>query len=338
MRLLQEEQLLTRYLLGELPAEEVAELEERLCREGEQFERMLAHGDDLIDDYLAGRLSASQRRSFERHFLNLPGQRERFEMARALQAVFAAEREAQPSPAEQHAERQAEATIAARVQPEPSLRWRWLRDLWRGQRLAFAAALVVTLFFLAGLSAIFYSWGLSSGSNQARAERAAAEQQLQEEIVRERERADQLELELRLARQPNETPSPNPQPPPSDLLASVNLSSDFIGGDRGPGGSGGGKLVVPSGAGWVQLRLQLRGDDYRGYRVTIRASSSGQLVWRQSGLPALTGGDGKAVIVTLPASRLVGAAKNYLVTLDGRTAEGNYEGEVDRYSFQVEKR
>ena len=57
----QEEQLLTANLLGELPAEQKAEIEERCGLDGDLFDRLLARRDSLIDDYLGDRLPALQR-------------------------------------------------------------------------------------------------------------------------------------------------------------------------------------------------------------------------------------------------------------------------------------
>src|SRR5436853_4539038 len=111
----EEEQLLTCYFLGELSAEEEEELEERLWLDSELFERMLAHRDHLIDDYLGGKLSPLQQQHFKNHFMATTEQRERVQMAQALLDVLAAEREVKDLTSKQQA---ATPTIALRHQPE----------------------------------------------------------------------------------------------------------------------------------------------------------------------------------------------------------------------------
>jgi hypothetical protein len=75
-----------RYLLGELDEEPAATLERDYFADGEFFDRLWAAEHDLVDDYLAGRLSAHERDRFERHYLASPAHRERVAAARALRS------------------------------------------------------------------------------------------------------------------------------------------------------------------------------------------------------------------------------------------------------------
>ena len=57
------------YLLGTLEADRRVKLEERILCEPEVYEELLIIEQELIDQYLAGELSGSERQQFENHFL-----------------------------------------------------------------------------------------------------------------------------------------------------------------------------------------------------------------------------------------------------------------------------
>lgn len=72
------------YLLGALSDAEMEAAEERYFADGGVLAECEQVEDDLIDDYLSGRLDATQREQFETHYLVSPTRRERYEIARAL--------------------------------------------------------------------------------------------------------------------------------------------------------------------------------------------------------------------------------------------------------------
>src|SRR5215475_1845582 len=82
--------LLLRYLLGELSESEQVAVEDRAFAESDYLGALEATEADLIDTYVRGGLPESDRRAFERQFLNSPNRRRKVEFARAL-AVVAAE-------------------------------------------------------------------------------------------------------------------------------------------------------------------------------------------------------------------------------------------------------
>jgi hypothetical protein len=315
MQTLQQDKQLVSYLLGELPEEQHEELEERFCHDADLFERMLALRDDVIDDYLRGELSRQQSQQFERYFMATPQQRKRVENARALMQVVAS------GPA-------AERTAYARIKAELVSFWQRLRDLLRDHPVEIGVVFAVALLIVAvpGLQVV-----------RLRNQLAQARQQTAEQ----RSRADRAE---ELARAASQAPSLSPEPaPPSrpeeNVIASLFLTSDYDRGPKGPGGSGGlQKLVIRPRRDLVQLRLKLADDDYRSYRVTLSEVSSGRKVQTLDGLRAQPTRSGKVVIAEFPASSFPSPAMDYLVVLDGRTAEGKYETEIDKYSFRVEQR
>lgn len=72
------------WLLGLLPDQESRVLEERLITDAEFYEELLILEDELIDEYLADRLSADERAAFESYFMNSPERQEQFRIANAL--------------------------------------------------------------------------------------------------------------------------------------------------------------------------------------------------------------------------------------------------------------
>lgn len=72
------------YLLGRLPAEEQTRIEALLFEDRDALDLVRDSEDDLIDRYLAGELSAQDRAAFEQAFATSTSRRERIAFARAL--------------------------------------------------------------------------------------------------------------------------------------------------------------------------------------------------------------------------------------------------------------
>jgi DNA-directed RNA polymerase specialized sigma24 family protein len=81
--------LLMRYLLGAASNEECAAVEEQCFADNEGIDLLLRAEDELIDDYVTGVLSMSDRRMFESHFLCTKKRRQRVEMVESLVVVLA---------------------------------------------------------------------------------------------------------------------------------------------------------------------------------------------------------------------------------------------------------
>ncbi len=78
--------LARRYLLGAASEQECAVIEQEYLQHEEALERIAAAEDDLIEDYLEGRLGAVDRERFERWYLSTPTHRARVETIRRLMA------------------------------------------------------------------------------------------------------------------------------------------------------------------------------------------------------------------------------------------------------------
>ena len=70
-----EEELMVRYLLGDLPEAEQVQIEKRFLSDDNFFELLSAAEDELRYDYALGHLSARERDLFEKRFLKSPQER-----------------------------------------------------------------------------------------------------------------------------------------------------------------------------------------------------------------------------------------------------------------------
>jgi hypothetical protein len=79
-----EQESLRQYLLGNLPLEEMAAIEERLLTDAVFYDELLMVEDELIDQYLSGEQSPAERKNFEAHFVLAPERQQKVRFARAL--------------------------------------------------------------------------------------------------------------------------------------------------------------------------------------------------------------------------------------------------------------
>ena len=72
------------YLLGHLDEPRREELEQHLLNDGEFFEELLISEDELVDNYVAGRLNDVEKKRFESHFLITPERHRKFQFGLTL--------------------------------------------------------------------------------------------------------------------------------------------------------------------------------------------------------------------------------------------------------------
>ena len=84
------------YLLGQLPTEESSQIEERLLTDAAFYEELLIAEDELVDDYLSGELSDSDRESCETHFFLTPERQQKKRFALTLKKYVNAVGQTQP--------------------------------------------------------------------------------------------------------------------------------------------------------------------------------------------------------------------------------------------------
>ena len=85
------------WLLGLLPEQDSRSLEEWLITDSELYEEVFIVEEELIDDYIAGRLSVDERSAFESYFMNSPERQEQFRIANALRVYIGDAKETESS-------------------------------------------------------------------------------------------------------------------------------------------------------------------------------------------------------------------------------------------------
>ena len=92
-----DEQVIIRYLLGDLGATETTSVEKRIFTEPDFLETLRATEEQLIRDELAGDLLPEQLSKFREHFLSFPDLRERYDATKALRRAISPSRESVPA-------------------------------------------------------------------------------------------------------------------------------------------------------------------------------------------------------------------------------------------------
>jgi flagellar motility protein MotE (MotC chaperone) len=308
-----DENRIIRYLLGDLPEEEMIRIEERFFADDEYFELLEAVEYDLIDRYVRGELAPRERRQFEEHFLASPQRRERVEAAGAFLQTLSG-----PAAAEAPAQLE-EASWW------PSL-WAFLRP--QGPAFRFAVAAIILVVVLGGWWAV----RLRTQLQQLQAQRQELErrrEQLQQQIAEQQQRRDELSEQLQREQQERDQLEQELArlEPLKQAVVPFELSPNLT---REGGESA--TLTVPRGARSVRFRVVLEGESaYRRFRAVLLNAADDE-VWRWDGLRATE--RGQAVVVRAPARLL--AAGHYTLALLGVAAEG--EDVVNYYSFSVAQR
>src|SRR5215510_7832466 len=84
MKIDQSENLIRRYLLGELAEADQTALEQELLIDRGKFDQVWAVENELVDSYARGEMSRADRERFEGHYLASPLHRERVAIAESF--------------------------------------------------------------------------------------------------------------------------------------------------------------------------------------------------------------------------------------------------------------
>ena len=318
-----QEDLMVRYLLGDLPETEQAALEEKCFSDSDTFDRMWETENRLVDGYVRATLAPGERNRFEAYYLASPVHRRRVAAARHLIDAAGESFEVQ-------SESVAHASFWQRL--VGSLRPSSLSPAWQS---AMAAAVV--LLAAGGMWLLVERTELRRELAQLKAENAARqnrEQDLARQIAAEQSERGRLSAELEQLRQQQSPPQlvaplpVAPQPPeiparpsrPSSVFSFVLLPVSLR-------GSAGNVLAVPPNADQVELQLALPQGDWNRYHAEIK-TAEGALVWSHRQLKPRAGN----VSANVPAGKL--PFNDYILTLSGVNRAGGIEV-INRYSFRV---
>ena len=318
------ERLIARYLLGELPEEQQVEIEDRAFQDKDYLASITAVENDLIDEYVRHELSETDRRKFENRFLASAERRKRVEFARALASVTS------------------EAAVVEK--PGRAAATSWLEELIRGLnpfgKLAVAA--IMLLIVAGGAWLLVETLRLRSQLTQLQAEnqsrqneRQAFEQQIEAERKRNEELAARLNQEKQQReqtdeslRQLSETGDPA-TPAPRPVIASLTLLPGISrGGGEKP------TLVLPENARLVRLQIGIDAEEqYQSFAAELR-TTAGRQTWTRQNLTARSRRGARSVGLTMPATAL--KPGEYELKLSG-TKEGGGTEDVGFYYFNVKK-
>jgi len=297
-----------RYLLGKMSELEENQFEAQYFADDDLFEEMVGLENELIDSYVRGELSDSERQQFEHGYLTAPASRENLRFAKAFAGC--------PSKVNGKIAVSGLRSVTERNSPPVPATRAW------PVRVTFAAMLLVAIVSVSWM--VVANRRLHHEIDQMRAQQArlpreesGLPQQSAELSAQPRDKTLDGEQEQRIA---------NVRPPGPDIIA-LALSPGLDRSTDGPK-----KLVISPATLLVQLQLYLERDDYPSYSASLETAEGAQ-VWKKNGLKRHPGrGATVPVILGIPASVLQG--NDYLVRLTGVAANGKVE-EVEDYRFLV---
>ena len=321
---LNNEKLIARYLLGDLPEEQHVEIEDRAFADKEYLGLVTAVENDLIDEYVRRELSETDRRKFESRFLASAERRKRVEFAKALARVPVA----------------MEKTVIS----QPA-QWTWRDSLYAffvGLNPAVKFAVVgVMLFSLTGSLWLFAeTMRLRGQLTQLQTQNQTRQNELQQQVEAEHRRNEELNAQLSQEKQQREQTDESLRqlsetgdetiPAPRPVIASLTLLPGLS-----RGGSEKSNLILRDDTRLVRLQIGIDPDEpYKTFAVELR-TSAGRQVWTRENLSARTHGRARAITLTLPASAL--KAGDYELRLSAHQ-EGGASEDIGFYYFDVKKR
>ena len=309
--------LMMRYLLGDISDEERVRLEEHYFADDGVFEQLSAFEDELIDDYVRGELAEPQRKQFELHFLNSAERRRKLAFAKSFTRYLS---------------NVPTATAAAKQAAWGQKITDWFGLRSTTTRRAFAVAFAAVVF--GGAWLLRDNWWLRTQLREMQAQ--------QTEL---RHRDDQLSRQLAQLNVPAiegpSEPELSQSRPPSLPIVALTLTPGVL-----RSGAEQKTLIIPPGSSLVRLRLDIESQSYESYLATLE-TAEGRRVWSQEGLRTISNGKVRMVVLQLP-SRLLGN-QDYIVELRGvrssavqakqppKEAQRLVSEEIAEYSFRVVK-
>ncbi len=304
------------YFLGHLPESEQLNFEEDYFSNPEALMALRAACDDLIDDYLRGKLAPQEHLKFEQRLNELPALREKVENDRALLQALESARQ----------------TIALekKWQLQNSTPHWSLAKLWAEIRFPTRLALAITaLIILAG--GIGYFLKLNGANKSSRPN-------ITDQIAQQREAPTPLRP------LPDSTPTNNTRHPASSVSPppiqhttknqSTPVSITFLlSAETTRGAEDTVTLLLAPNITTMQLQLELSAAEYRHYRVVLQ-TSIGKIVRNWERLPVVRQKPAQLVRISLPADAI--ASDDYSASLYGLSEDGKAIL-IHKYHFSLDK-
>jgi hypothetical protein len=325
----QNDQKIIRYLLNELSDEDQARFEEAYLADGSLFEQVRAMEEELIEDYVKGNLSSSERRLFERHYLASEQRRARIETARQL--VYVCSLEPPPKTATGDGDGSKFSSL-----------YSWI-GLFANQHLALGFGAAAALLLILGLGLVIELIRLRERLVVVGEERAALEQRVneaerrladeREQLGEERKRSTALREELgdttgRLDRLER------------DLARSQTPKNRIVFLALAPGVRDINKpsrAVISDDTRFVELRASLEKQEIlHPYRAVVKTVDDGREIWGREGIKLQQGISEQYLVVRVPADRFRAVDRqDFVLILSAPTAGGKGYEELEICYFQV---
>lgn len=291
-----DDQLLTQYLLGGLPAEQTERLDELSIANDDFAWRLAQIENNLVDDFVRGKLDRQTLQRFHTFYLQSSIRRRKVEMA---EGFFRLQNKL--------------AKPAAVRQPTRS----WINQLLTPKKvLAFAMASGLLSTTLVCVFLITDDLHLRRQVDDARTQQAKMDH-----------RARQLEDEIAGLRHPGVTAAPAHGPDLNQLkLVAVLLPPPLRGAERIK------TVSVPAHAELVVLQLALESADFSSFQVKLKDSGTEQVIWQSPSIVPETLGGHQVLSAGVPANLL--KAGKYVAEVSGTTHSGKAEITGD-YPFKV---
>src|SRR5262245_44741684 len=323
------EKLLIRYLLGNLPEEQRLQVEGEFLSNDQRYERLLALENELFYDYAQNKLSPGEREQFEKRFLSSERNRKRAMIVSAL------------------AHKMSETATVEKGEKnyddrEPQHIWQSLKSYFVARGAAMRGSLAaLAIVSLALIWLVIGVVRLRNEFNQLRAQQAAQEDRLRQQAQQERARADDLSLKLErqtgqnamlrqeLSKMQAQSGGQGERAP---SVISLVLAPSVVR-DQAPGMK---ILYLSPSARLLKLLLKLKGEvEYKSYQATL-LTAEGAERWSQDMLQAQRKGSGRSIELWLPTKTL--APGDYELRLKGYASDGTLEETGDYYYLSVRKK
>ena len=337
-------QVITKYLLGSLAEAETERLDELSFTDDVFAEALKSVEKDLVDSFARGELEGEALEKFKSHYLASPLRREKAEFAKAFQ-IFAerslteANKEniaLQKSTLKQTISNFFSSALNIFVRPYPALTW--------GLIAAALAIICLGGWWLEVTS-------LTKPTNDTRAEQDSngqshdQDQQNQPNVSRQvnpnpdsekeqaqlsederaaRRAAQELKKEQAQQEQQNQQrlAKENRAPQQQSLPVKPSIASFVLVLPMRDAASIQ-KFPIPAQTDLVNMRLPLESDDYAGYYIALTDQSGGKKLWRSGKLKTKGSGENKILNIRFPAKLL--KSQIYSLTVSGVGSDGAVE-------------
>lgn len=302
-----QENLMLRYLLGDLSEAEQVALEQEYFADSEKFEQVWALENELVDNYVRGSLPKQERALFERNYLASPQHQSRVAVARNLVQA-------------------ADETIIVENNPAPikstTSWWSNLLASLQLTQLAWGGAAALAMLLLA-LGGWWYLRNSSAPTEQIARQDSPASPVLVPSVT------TPSPLPIASETPKSVLPTPTPQPSQSARPAVPAVLAFALGGALRNSGEIH-RLSIPPGTKQVRMRIRLEDAEYQRYQIRLRTIGGDEVLTQQSLQPV-----GQAVFVTIPTNKLPHG--DYSLTLSGVSQAGDAE-ELTKYFLRVTQR